>query len=638
MDSKRLNGTLNRDLYVLDDENNPGSSKVHKINPTTILDQVYDDQDPTHKTLREIIADLRQEIITGGKGNIVFPVTTVNGKDGDVQLTAADLGIGRLDNTPDMDKPLSVPQKTAIMELLANYNFNLDLKELYDHIHDTNNPHQTTLDKINLDKDLEKYIETMIGAHNISTNTKTHLDIRRSLSTLWNLVDRIDGTIETRLNTVLDFVEDHIDDMYAHGAVFNTKEDVKNKITSLLKDEDVDHINYPTARSVVEYVMDYAEKFRGTLPNINNWIDDIQVVDSRNDVPTAGSRYYRKAYFIKRGMSSYSEIAICRRNPDDSYSWDYRTLTYSHFNEDHFVDSPDGLSINMHSIVDHILSTTGTLNSTMDNILSNYYTIDDITNMHLIDRINILPGTQDGTIRFYINGNMATMSSDIQVAGLRRLAYLESVSENEIKDNAVRSKHIIDGAVETRHIQDKSITLDKLKFGTYGTLLGNMVHDNTEEIHEIKLSELADLLRPLIGGWPDPNTPGGNPWMDVLVDQLPHPHIMTPKLEYDLQDKSYIMRFTGEISCLPNMNIKTHLTAELPIDTYRIIDAGGSWCYQSDPEEWTILGGSNITGHTFATITMNSTGVYLESISIGDRMNARYDVWVKYIKRAEMKE
>ena len=69
---------------------------------------------------------------------------------------------------------------------------------------------------------------------------------------------------------------------------------------------------------------------------------------------------------------------------------------------------------------------------------------------------------------------------------------------------------------------------------------------------------------------------------------------------------------------------------------YKLIDAGGTWCYQSDPEEWTILGGSNITGHTFATVTMTQDGSYLETISIGDRMNAEYDVWIRYVKSNEV--
>lgn len=638
MDSKRLGGLLPRDLYVLEDETNPRGSKADQILPSTVLDQVYDDQDPTKKNLRQIIEDLRQEIITGGRGNIVFPVTTVNGKDGDVELTKVDLGIGRVDNTSDVDKPLSTPQRTAIMEILSQYDFDINLQDFYDHIKDSNNPHKVTLEQLDLNQELQRYTETLISKHNFDTNT--HKDIRQSLSTLWTLVDDINNSIEDRLHNVLKALEDHLYDGVAHETLFNSKEDIVNKSVSFANTDDINHVKYPTTQSVVEYVANYVENFRETLPGVVDWIDDIQVVDSRSDMPVPSEKYHRKAYFIRFGNSSHCEIAVCRHNTyNDTYSWDYSYLgSYTKFKTEHFIDTPDGLSINLHSVVDYILSENGALDSSLSQILQGYYTKDDVDLMHLVNEIKILPGTQDGTIRYYINGDMTTMSEDIKVTGLKRLAYLEWITENELKDNAVRSKHIIDNAIETRHIQDQAITLDKFGCGTCGTVLGNMIYEDQQVIHEVKLTELADYLRPLIGGWPDPSTPGGNPWYDALCDQLAHPHVMNPGMEYDLSDKSYIMRFTGTISSVPNMMIKTELSSELAIGDYRIIDAGGSWCYQSDPEEWTTLGGSNITGHTFASINMTTTGTFLETISIGERSNAEYDVWVKYVKPAELQD
>ena len=638
MDSKRMLGVLSRDLFVLEDEDNPRRSEANQIMPSTILDQVFDDQDPTKKNLRKILEELRQDILTGGRGNIVFPVTTVNGKEGDVVLSKVDLGLGRVDNTSDVDKPLSVPQKTAIMEILKNYDFNVNLDEVYDHMRDINNPHQVTLDQLNLDNELETYVETLISKHDISTSS--HMNIRQSLSTLWVLVDGINNSIEDRLHNILLALENHIDDEYAHVNLLDPKENVSNKVTSFFNEEDINHIKYPTTQSVVEYISRYVEDFRETLPGVVDWIDDIVVVDSRSDIPAPSEKYHRKAYFIRYGNSSHCEIAVCRHNTyDDTYSWDYSYLgSYSKFNSSHFVDSPDGLSINMSSVVDAILSDNGALDTSLSEVLKDYYTSEEIDSMHLINDIKIIPGTQDGTIRYYTNDDMTTMSEDIKVSGLKRIAYLEWITENELKDNAVRSKHIIDNAVETRHIQDQSITIDKFGCGTCGTVLGNMIYTDEQKIHEIKLVELADYLRPLIGGWPDPSTPGGNPWYEALCDQIAHPHVMTPNIEYDLSDKSYIMRFTGTISSVPNMMIKTELSTDLKLGKYRIIDAGGSWCYQSDPEEWTILGGSNITGHTFATVNMTTTGTYLETISIGDRLNATYDVWVKYIKPDELKD
>ena len=96
----------------------------------------------------------------------------------------------------------------------------------------------------------------------------------------------------------------------------------------------------------------------------------------------------------------------------------------------------------------------------------------------------------------------------------------------------------------------------------------------------------------------------------------------------------YAVRFTGKISCIANMSHKLKLSENITSTSgFHLMDAGGSWVYQSEPDiEWGILGGSNITGHTYATITMDKNGLYLESISIGDRVDAIFDIWVKYIK------
>ena len=80
--------SIARDLLILADENNPATSEKTIVRPNTTLDQVYDQLSPDYKTLREILEDLREEIISGGIGAIVFPVNSVNGKTGDVQITA----------------------------------------------------------------------------------------------------------------------------------------------------------------------------------------------------------------------------------------------------------------------------------------------------------------------------------------------------------------------------------------------------------------------------------------------------------------------------------------------------------------------------------------------------------------------
>ena len=245
----------------------------------------------------------------------------------------------------------------------------------------------------------------------------------------------------------------------------------------------------------------------------------------------------------------------------------------------------------------------------------------------------MLPGTSDGTIRFYVNDDIMTMSDDIRVAGLKRLAYLEWVTEDQLWDNSVHERHILSKSIANKHIQDRAVAPVNIKC-EIGNIIGNDTDSENPTANMISLKKLAEYLRPLIGGWPDPNVPGGNPWYDKLSTQLLQTHTWQPGVEYSFGNGGYAVRFTGKISCIANMSHKLKLSENITSTSgFHLMDAGGSWVYQSEPDiEWGILGGSNITGHTYATITMDKNGLYLESISIGDRVDAIFDIWVKYIK------
>lgn len=635
--SKRLGPSLSRDLFVLEDENNPRGSQLNGIWASTTLDQVFDQLSPTDKTLREILADLKQEIITGGKGNIVFPVTSVNGKTEDVVLTANDLNLGRVDNTRDIDKPLSEPQRNAIMQLLAGYDFNVNLDDLYSHLIDTNNPHDVTLEQINKDDVLAQFIKLYISYHNNSTHQNIHMDIRRSLSTLWNLTDDLNNHLEDRVGSVLESMDNHTKDDLAHDDLFKKKEDIVNKSIAFSTTTDNDHTKYPSTRSVVEFVSNQLVDFKNTLPDVKDWISDVIVIDDYSKLPQPSARYARNLYFIRSTNTSHDDVAICRINPDGkTYSWDISTLgSYSKFDKHYFQDTSDGLTIRMNKVIDAILSENGMLDASLAEILKDYYTKKDVDGFKFVTHVNILPGTSSGSIRYYINNNPDTMSDDIRIPGLKRLAYLEWITEDQLWDQCVHGRHIISKSIEKRHLQEKIIGLENMTCD-YGFLIGNTEDATGNTVNKVSLTKLADWLRPLIGGWPDPNVPGGNPWSEMLSQQIMHPHLWKPEIEHPLNDYSYAMRFIGTISTLPNTYHKVHLTDKITLGDFRMIEAGGAWQYQSNPDEWTVLGGSNITGHTYGTVKMTKDGLFLETLSVGDRYEAEYDVWVKYIKPAEI--
>lgn len=638
MNSNRIQGELVRDLYVFEDEQHPESSAASHVQPSTILDQVYDQLSPDNKNLRRILEELHQEIISGGIGNIKFPVTSVNTETGDVWLTKRHVGLSEVDNTADIDKPLSTPQRDAIMNILKDYNFEVNLSDLYNHITDNANPHGVTFEQINHNNTVDRFVLNYIEKHNISRDSSIHSDIRGSLRRLWILVDNITKDVDNKTEHALSELKNHIDDSFAHDKLFTLKENNSNKVVEFNKTTNCDHTKYPSTRAVVEYVVMAIDKFNQTLPKVKHWIDTIKVIDTKQHLPLASEAELYNAYYIK-WEGNNPAIALCKQNLETmKYEWDITPLsTYSKFNSRHFIDSSDGLSINLKGISDEILGEDGALEESIDSKLDDYYNKEDIDNFKFINQIKMLPGTTYGTIRFYVNDDMSTMSEDIYVAGLKRLAYLNYVTEDEISDNAVHEHHILSKSIANKHIQDRAVKPTNIECFN-GFIIGNDTDTEKPTANLISFQQLADYLRPLIGGWPDPTVPGGNPWYDKLSMQLMQTQNWMVDVDYPFGNGGYGIRFTGTISCLPNVNYKLELTPNINLKNgMQLFGAGGSFEYQSEPDvEWTVLGGTNLTGHTFGTVTMDSKGLYFESISTGNRINAKYDIWVKYIKPREV--
>ena len=627
---------IKRDLFILEDESNPKTSQVKKIWASTVIDQVFDDQSPTKKNLRDIIADLREEIRTGGLGNIVFPVTSVNGKIGDVTVTPVSIGMGKVDNTRDIDKPLSTPQKSAIMDILAGYDFKINLDKLYAHLLDSNNPHSVTIDQIDEDDALTTFVNRLITAHSLSEERIVHLDIRNSLSRLWNYVDdNINGGLDIKINNVLGIMNSHLSDSSAHHELFDQKENVINKAISFTQ-LNGDHEKYPSTRAVVEFVSSQIKSFSDTLPNITDYVADIKTIETRAELPEANNASLRNAYIIRSGEASQNEIAICKINPDKSYDWNITSIgSYSKFNLNHFENTADGMSIKLGTVIDAILTKTGDIDSTTSNILKDYYKKDDIENRFLRN-IKILPGTMDGSIRYYINDDMQTMSDDIHVPGLKNLAYMEYITEKEIRELAVQNRHLANGSVDSRVIKAGSIKREHIDDSTYtpdmfktpqGTMLGN-ISNNDGIVQSISLVQLGDALRPIIGGWPDINIPG----VDTPLTEI-SPTTWDVGVEIPFIDKTIGMRFKGTISVLPNAPITTILSTVINSDKYQIISAGGYWRTDTDAAVDALIGGSNVLGNMFAEVLMTRQRLELSSISIGNRVEAPYDIWVRYMPR-----
>ena len=489
---------LTKDLLTLEDENNPSGSQADLVYPSTIIDQIFDNKSNNKKSLRTILEELDQKIITGGQVAITFPVTSVNDQMGDVVITKEGLGLDKVDNTRDYEKPFSDLQRAGVMDILEHYEFHVDLTDLYNHIAATNNPHGVTFDQINVNNIVGNYIENFINNHNHSNDS--HSDIRSSITDTNERVDQMRMYVDNKCTNVITSSNLHYTDPAAHVDLFEEKEDVANKIIEITNNLKEDTNKYTSPRAVVDYVATEVDKVRDEIPKMDNWIEDVAIVNSRINMPYPSGNLIHTLYFIRNNNREVCEIAVCKKNPNGTYGWDYHEFLPNYkYDQTYFTNTNGTIGINPNPIVNELINNEEIVNflrtAISDDSLQDYYTKNEIDSMHHIDAITIVPGTDNGSIRYYINNDQSTMSDNIMINGLNRLAFLDRVTENEIRDQSVDTNHIVDGAIENRHIANHVVDSRTIKCA-YNTILGNFSDHTGKSAEDVSLETLAELLYP----------------------------------------------------------------------------------------------------------------------------------------------
>ena len=619
-----------KDLFVLEDENNPKTTEASIIHPKTVLDQVFDPETPTNKNLREILKELRKEIMSGGINSIVFPVRSVNRLTGDIILTKKNIGLDQVDNTADIDKPLSGPQRNTVMEILKSYNFKVNLDPLYDHLADMNNPHEVSVAQINKDDQLTTFVKNLIHQHCLDDSKFVHLDIRNSLSRLWDYTEKsIAREILPQIKEMRQDLNNHAGDALAHKDLFDEKEDLVNKAVKI-DTPNTSHVKYPTTRALVEYVANQILEYDNTHPTVEEYIGSIRIVSQRTELPLATVDELRNAYIIQYGNQSQTEIAFCKE-VNGSYHWNIQAIgAISKFNSNHFENGPDGMSIKMEQIVSTILGQTGDVHKVTKNLLKDYYTKEE-TIRNFIQGINIIPGTMDGHIRYYINNDRTTMSDDIPIPGLKTLAYLNKVSENEIRELAVHNRHILSKAVDRRCLAEDSVHAEHISADVNlltkisapkGTVIGNIKYDNGQ-VHIIPIQDLIDTIAR--GGL---SIPGINaPTIEVCYN------VWDYDVEIPFADGSFGARFKGSINSIANAQSVVTLSNKWNTKKYQILDSGGWWRIDSTEEIDQTIGSSYATTAASSEVRMTKRQLEFISVSSADRVNANFEVWIRYLKK-----
>lgn len=115
-----------------------------------------------------------------------------NDYDNPHKVTKSQVGLGNVDNTSDADKPVSTAQESRISEAEASLN-----KSIGDHIEDTSNPHRVTKNQVGL----SNVDNTSDVNKPISTATQEALDAKEDSFTVGS---GLEMTPERKLNITLD--------------------------------------------------------------------------------------------------------------------------------------------------------------------------------------------------------------------------------------------------------------------------------------------------------------------------------------------------------------------------------------------------------------------------------------------------
>lgn len=481
-----LRGYIIKEQIIFDDENNPSTSPYDVVWPVTSIDAVIDQNTEGRKTLREILGDITRRLEEGPDDiPIDFPVRSVRGEAyredplrneflGDVIITRESLGLQFVDNTPDISKPISTPQRQWIEEYVEGILTSLyyaDPEELKNHIENHANPHGVTFEQINIpgssgDGIVTEHIRTLIREH--SDSDDSHSDIRAGIGILETDIatySRLSKERDDQLNSIL--LEHMSYGGQDHVELFDSKENRSNKavvfsspyILGPGKDPvGLDHDHYPTTLAVANYIEDRLNIFANIgTPGGGSAVVDIRAVENESQLPIASVDIAGAVYFI-RDMTTdpgWAGIAVCR-NVDGNYTWDIERYVPANANvrmsvEDFTYDIEKGWKLR--------------------NTLNPEYIMADIT-VQATPEVNPLTGANEQVLSYTLY-SMAGGRSERNIIRLGELATkslvygenvaLETLGGEHIRDRSIVEKNIGTDQVSRRHIQANAVDADRIE-------------------------------------------------------------------------------------------------------------------------------------------------------------------------------
>jgi hypothetical protein len=321
------------------------NSDYFEIYPYCIFKDIrINDGEYSGMTLDEVLEYLISLIIP--PGSRVFPVTSVNGKTGDVVLTKSDFSdLSNVDNTPDIDKELSHAFqtslnsiKTDIRDILTNIVV-ADNEEMRKHLLRFDNPHKDTLTNIGGINSIVNVNQTQYTAQRVlqhNTDSTSHSDIRDdsvnvnsafqdALSTFNNTIGDISLLVYT---SMVPFLLDHNTNPASHSTIIAAESTLENEIDDFIDGSEAPDWVELFVNKVKEVTPDnkFSDVLYPTVKAARNYIDEYYIADPSYLLNSIN--YEPSVDMIINTYGNFNNVLL-RATDDDLIAYIYDSTTRS---------------------------------------------------------------------------------------------------------------------------------------------------------------------------------------------------------------------------------------------------------------------------------------------------------------------
>lgn len=484
-----LRNYIIRETIIFDDESHPNTSPYDIVWPVTVLDAVIDQNTPERVTLRQILDQLTRRLDEGQEElQIEYPVRSVRGERyrddplrpeflGDVIVTKDSLALENVDNTADLQKPVSIYQRDWVETYVTQKISEIkppDLSSLSAHLLNLSNPHQVTFNQINVggrNGVVSDLIEAMLESHDKASTT--HHDIRALINKLQSIVDSNNLNINEYVRDLESELTDHLNRGGQHHAqMFASKEDRMNKVGFFSSPyvnapgvgvTDLDDTHYPSTLAVANYiearlVRPVNSSIGGNSGGIggSSNVKDISVRADDRTLPTPSAANLGQVYLTTELKDSpgWAGLVVCRRS-GSQYTWQIeKYIPIAKMDPIYFEEGPNGWKFK---------PQTSTVDTLTDVELLMNYVSDRTTGESYYALTEILSGSR-----------FATGTETREIFRFGELAGRNVVGGSDILANSIDNSHFADGILTGDKLSPGTITADKItKFTIDGSRLAN---------------------------------------------------------------------------------------------------------------------------------------------------------------------